>query len=105
MLRLLIPFSIAFTLIAALFLSLTPSRILAMQPPPPEPVYRLNSEGDEWILVTPDQVEPSPSARQLFSRMSARISRQKYLLLRSPDRKLSWGSPWTAPEGSVLRRS
>ena len=62
MLRLLIPFSIAFTLIAALLLSLTPSRILAMQPPPPEPVYRLNSEGDEWILVNPDQVAPSPSA-------------------------------------------
>ena len=47
---------------ASAFLLLFPAIVQATQPPPPEPVYRLNSEGDEWILVDSSQVEPKPAA-------------------------------------------
>jgi len=33
---------------------------------PDAPVYRLNSEGDEWILVDPNQVELTPPAPEIF---------------------------------------
>jgi len=66
--RLSLPFAIAFCMLLAGLAILTAveaiPQALAQEPPPPpavgESVYRLNSEGDEWVLVDPDQIEPAP---------------------------------------------
>jgi fibronectin-binding autotransporter adhesin len=49
-------------LAAGLFLLPFMLSVQAAQSPDVGPVYRLNSEGDEMILVNPDVVEPRPSA-------------------------------------------
>jgi predicted outer membrane repeat protein len=77
--KLTIPLILALSLVLA-WLAIAPagdpdSQALAQEPAPPAegeftppeelpstPVYRLNSEGDEWILVDPNQVEPEPPA-------------------------------------------
>jgi hypothetical protein len=46
--------------VAGAYLLLSPIVVQATQQPPLMPDYRLNSEGDEWILVDPDEVEPKP---------------------------------------------
>jgi hypothetical protein len=44
------------------FLLLFPVMVQAMPSTQSVPEYRLNSEGDEWVLVDPDQIEPKPPA-------------------------------------------
>jgi len=68
--KLSLPFAIAFCLLVAWLAILTAVDVtpqaLAQEPLPPpeagESGYRLNSEGDEWVLVDPDQIELAPPA-------------------------------------------
>ncbi|MBI5651759.1 MAG: hypothetical protein HZC40_15150 [Chloroflexi bacterium] len=49
-----------FLLVLGAGLLLAPAPVEAFQPPPPG--FRLNAEGDEWIRINPNQVEPRPRA-------------------------------------------
>ena len=71
--KLSLPFAIAFCMLLAWLAILTAveaiPQALAQEPPPPPAaallraqVFRLNSEGDEWVLVDPDPIEPAPPA-------------------------------------------